>query len=56
MERKRKRRYKKSLKKFTKDNSKKSKNGDRKYKGWLEGGKKFVLETVVIKEKEDNGM
>jgi hypothetical protein len=56
MERKRKHRYKKSLKKFTKDNSKKSKNGDRKYKGWSEGGKKFVLETVVIKEKEDNGM
>jgi hypothetical protein len=55
MEQKRKHRYKKSLKKFTKDNGKKSKKGDWKYKGWLEGEKKFVLETVVIKE-EDNGM
>jgi hypothetical protein len=45
------------LKKFTKDNGKKSKKGDRKYKGWLECGKKFVLETVkAIKEEEDNGM
>jgi hypothetical protein len=57
MERKRKCWYKKSLKKFMKDNGKKSKKGDRKYKGWLEGGKKFVLETVkAIKEEEDNGM
>ncbi len=36
---------------------KKSQKGDQKYKGWSEGGKKFVLKTVkVIKEEEDNGM
>jgi hypothetical protein len=56
-EQKRKHRYRKSLKKVTKDNGKKSKKGDRNYKGWSEGGKKFVLETVkAMKEGEDNGM
>jgi hypothetical protein len=49
---KRKCRYRKSLKKFTRDNSKKSKKGEQKYKGWSEGGKKFVLESVkVIKDE-----
>jgi hypothetical protein len=41
-EQKRKQWYRKSLKKFTKDNGKKSKKGDQNYKGWSEGGKKFV--------------
>jgi transposase-like protein len=45
------------LKKFTKDNDKKSTKGDQKYKGWSECGKKFVFETVKpIKQEEDNGM